>query len=222
LIALGAVLILESAGIVRAMLLMAPVLCLPVVFNVFHDFCSECAMAALLFAGCCVAMRSASEQKYSCRLAVVAGVLFAFALGIKPARFMYVLGVAACCSAVGVVAALAKKISPISHTAACIGLLWVENFSRVRQLLKAGGRLYLFEHNPWTPLTQVVVRMAEIDRNAVLLSAPTARRCMREAGFTGMRTEYLMFAPPRLGFARGVDDLLRKVPMAAQYVVEAV
>jgi SAM-dependent methyltransferase len=100
--------------------------------------------------------------------------------------------------------------------------MWVENFSRMRQLLKPHGRFFLFEHNPWNPLTQVVVRMAEIDRNAVLLSAPTARRCMREAGFTGMRTEYLMFAPPRLGFARGVDDLLRKVPMGAQYVVEAV
>jgi len=100
--------------------------------------------------------------------------------------------------------------------------MWVENFSRVLQLLKPGGRFYLFEHNPWNPLTQVVVRMAEIDRNAVLLSAPTARRCMREAGFTGMRTEYLMFAPPRLGIARGVDGLLRNVPMGAQYVVEAV
>ena len=44
-------------------------------------------------------------------------------------------------------------------------------YREVTRLLRPGGRLYVFEHNPWNPVAQWVVRHTPIDRDAVLLGA---------------------------------------------------
>src|SRR4029077_4924614 len=54
--------------------------------------------------------------------------------------------------------------------------------AELRRVLKTGGRVLLFEHNPWNPLTRLIVKRAPIDRNAVLLSAREARELMRGSG----------------------------------------
>ena len=47
------------------------------------------------------------------------------------------------------------------------------------RVLRPGGRLYIFEHNPWNPVTSYVVRHAAVDRHATLLNSREGRRLLR-------------------------------------------
>jgi SAM-dependent methyltransferase len=94
-------------------------------------------------------------------------------------------------------------------------------YRNLLRMLKPTGRLYVFEHNPLNPVTVWVVKNTPIDRNALLVSAAGVRRGLRDAGFDGLRTRYLMFFPPRLTWLRGVEAALRWLPLGGQFVVRA-
>lgn len=89
------------------------------------------------------------------------------------------------------------------------------------RVLKPGGLLCVFEHNPINPLARWVVRRTPIDRNAVLLTPGEVRAGLASAGARKTRTDYLMFFPPRLTWLRGLERLLHWLPCGAQYVVVA-
>jgi hypothetical protein len=88
-------------------------------------------------------------------------------------------------------------------------------------VLRRGGRIYVFEHNPFNPLTQWVVRHSPIDENAVLLRPSEVRLGLGRAGASAVRTDYIMFTPPRLRFLRPIDKALAWLPLGGQYVVSA-
>ena len=92
-------------------------------------------------------------------------------------------------------------------------------FRDVRRLLRPGGRFYVFEHNPYNPLAQWVVRRTPLDADAVLLRPSETRDAMRTAGFDALRTDHLMFVPPRWRWLRSVEAWLSWLPIGAQYVV---
>jgi 2-polyprenyl-3-methyl-5-hydroxy-6-metoxy-1,4-benzoquinol methylase len=94
-------------------------------------------------------------------------------------------------------------------------------YRNLLRLLKPTGRLYVFEHNPLNPVTVWVVRNTPIDRNAQLVSAAGVRRGLRDAGFDGLRTRYLMFFPPRLTWLRSVETAFQWLPLGGQFVVRA-
>ena len=92
-------------------------------------------------------------------------------------------------------------------------------YREVLRLLRPGGRAYFFEHNPYNPVTQWVVKHTPIDHNAQLLSARRLVRSLRALGCTRTRTRYLMFFPPAWKWLRGVEDRLSWLPLGGQYVV---
>lgn len=92
-------------------------------------------------------------------------------------------------------------------------------YREVFELLKPGGRVYVFEHNPWNPVTSWVVKHTPIDRHAVLLTAREVKRSLSHAGFQSIRAGYQMFFPPRLRFLHRVESLLRWLPFGGQYFV---
>lgn len=92
-------------------------------------------------------------------------------------------------------------------------------YRTVHRLLKPGGRVYVFEHNPLNPVTNFVVKRTPIDQNAILLRAREVRAGLLEAGFQEPGKCYQMFFPPRFRFLRGVETLLRWLPLGAQYAV---
>jgi SAM-dependent methyltransferase len=94
--------------------------------------------------------------------------------------------------------------------------------AEIFRVLRPGGHVIVFEHNPRNPVTRYIVAHAKIDRNAILLDAEEAQASLAAAGFTGIDTRYMMFAPPRLNFLRGIDDLLGWLPLGAQYATTAV
>jgi SAM-dependent methyltransferase len=94
-------------------------------------------------------------------------------------------------------------------------------YAELGRVLRAGGRLVVFEHNPRNPLVRHVVARTPIDRDARLLDASEVRQSLAKQGFCDLGVGYLMFAPPRLTILRGLDRALFWLPLGAQYAVTA-
>ena len=89
----------------------------------------------------------------------------------------------------------------------------------IRRVLAPGGRLFVFEHNPWNPLTRHAVDTCPFDENAVLISAPTMKRRLRAAGFADadLTVRYRIFFPHALASLRPLERLMVALPLGAQY-----
>jgi len=97
-----------------------------------------------------------------------------------------------------------------------------EVYAELQRLLRPGGRLVVFEHNPWNPVTSFVVARTPIDHDAILLAPPEVTASLRAGGWRDVRARHLMFLPPRLGaLARMADRLFGWLPLGGQYAVTA-
>ena len=88
---------------------------------------------------------------------------------------------------------------------------------QLRQLLRPGGWLVIFEHNPLNPLTRFAVSTCPFDENAVLLSGRTLRRRLQAAGFGDVEIAYTAFFPRALAALRRFERALTWLPVGAQY-----
>ena len=88
----------------------------------------------------------------------------------------------------------------------------------IARVLKPGGLLMIFEHNPLHPLTRLSVARCELDRDAILLSARTSRCLLREAQFDLVASEYLLYLPFHTPTTNRFRTLRRWLPFGAQYV----
>ncbi|RUX94944.1 MULTISPECIES: class I SAM-dependent methyltransferase [unclassified Mesorhizobium] len=98
-----------------------------------------------------------------------------------------------------------------------VGLL-----AEIGRVLADGGSFFLFEHNPWNPLTTHAVRNCAFDENAVLINSREMRRRMAEAGLANTRIIYRIFFPRLLARLRPFERFLTKIPVGAQYFAHAV
>lgn len=90
-------------------------------------------------------------------------------------------------------------------------------FESFRRLLKPGGRLAVFEHNPVNPVSRYIVATCPFDDNAVLIPAGEFARRQRAAGFKTVQVTYTGFFPGPLKALRPLEPLLSAVPLGAQY-----
>ena len=88
----------------------------------------------------------------------------------------------------------------------------------VRRILRPGGLFMVFEHNPYNPLTRMIVRRCPLDESAELLPAREVRTRMRAAGFTNVRTRYYMFLPQAVySWARALEAVFSVTALGGQY-----
>ena len=86
----------------------------------------------------------------------------------------------------------------------------------MRRVVRPGGLVAVFEHNPLNPLTRRVVRNCAFDDGVELIGRRELERLCRDAGLDVVGAEYLLFVPWR---ADAVERRLRRLPFGAQYVV---
>jgi SAM-dependent methyltransferase len=95
-----------------------------------------------------------------------------------------------------------------------------EHWAReLRRVLEPGAPLFLFEHNPYNPLTVRVVRRVPFDEGVVLLTPRDATELLRRAGFATSPPWFYFFFPAFLRMFRTLEPALRRVPFGAQYFV---
>jgi SAM-dependent methyltransferase len=90
------------------------------------------------------------------------------------------------------------------------------------RITRRGGLVLLCEHNPWNPLTRLVVGRCELDHDAILLAEPEARRQLTAAGLAAIRSRYILFFPWRGALWRWLEARLAWLPLGGQYVIDAV
>ena len=94
-------------------------------------------------------------------------------------------------------------------------------YAELGRVVKPGGRIYVFEHNPRNPLVRYVIARTPIDANAILLDAREVQEGLLGAARYELETDYLMFMPPGLAFLSPIDRALAWLPLGAQYAVAA-
>lgn len=90
-----------------------------------------------------------------------------------------------------------------------------------KRVLKENGCIFVFEHNPWNPLTRKIVNDCEFDKDAVLVSGRRLMKTMKQAGFCNMKIYYTIFFP-RKGIFRKIlqlEKLLKWLPFGGQYYI---
>jgi SAM-dependent methyltransferase len=90
-----------------------------------------------------------------------------------------------------------------------------------RRVVKPGGSVFVFEHNPYNPLTRRVVAACPFDRDAVLLPPRYLKGVLQHAGLRPEAPQFYFFFPNALARLRLLERYLRRVPFGAQYFVRA-
>jgi ubiquinone/menaquinone biosynthesis C-methylase UbiE len=90
----------------------------------------------------------------------------------------------------------------------------------IYRVLKPGGIFCLIEHNPFNPVTQIIVRRCPVDSDAELLTASTAARLMRSADLEVLETAYFLYFPERVFKRIGwMERHLRRLPAGGQFAM---
>jgi len=96
---------------------------------------------------------------------------------------------------------------------------WLEQLYAVA---RPGARLFVFEHNPYNPLTRKTVNACEFDANAELIKPAALVSALREAGWAEARSQYTLFFPAMLSALRPLEPWLGWLPLGAQYYATGV
>ena len=93
----------------------------------------------------------------------------------------------------------------------------VHLLASLKKLLKPGGVMAIFEHNPVNPVTRYIVATCPFDENAVLIPAGDFVRKQRQAGFAKVEAAYTGFFPGSLKALRPLERFMTAIPVGAQY-----
>ena len=69
--------------------------------------------------------------------------------------------------------------------------------AEVRRVLKPGGWFAIIEHNPYNPVTRLIVSRTPMDAGAILLRPSETRRLLRDSGFRIDAQRYFLYCPER-------------------------
>ena len=94
----------------------------------------------------------------------------------------------------------------------------------VYRVLKTGGRLYLFEHNPLNPLTRYLVNTCVFDKDAKLLPNNYTKRVIREGSLEINNNKFIIFFPRKgiLSKLIFLEKYLQWLPFGGQYYIQAI
>ncbi|MGA3055447.1 MAG: class I SAM-dependent methyltransferase [Candidatus Korobacteraceae bacterium] len=89
------------------------------------------------------------------------------------------------------------------------------------RVLRPGGVFAIVEHNPYNPVTRLIVSRTPVDADAMLLRPSEAGGWMRMAGFSCHAPRYFLYFPEPIYRRAGdqLERLLRSVPLGGQYAI---
>jgi trans-aconitate methyltransferase len=102
---------------------------------------------------------------------------------------------------------------PLAERPAAVEHIW--------KSLRPGGFFAFWENNPWNPGARLVMARIPFDRDAIMVSAPEARRLLQARGLVTRRTDFQFVFPRCLSVFRRFEPVLAPLPLGAQYLVLA-
>jgi SAM-dependent methyltransferase len=94
--------------------------------------------------------------------------------------------------------------------------------SELCRVVRPGGLVVVFEHNPLNPLTRLAVGRCEFDGDAVLLTSRSTRTLLRGAGLEPIEHRHVILFPSEVPTLVAVEGAFARLPLAAQYYVAAI
>ncbi len=93
----------------------------------------------------------------------------------------------------------------------------------IRRVLKPGGRLYLFEHNPFNPITKYLVNTCVFDQDAKLLRSNYCASVIKLAKLSITKITFIIFFPRKglLSKLIFLEKYLHGLPLGGQYFIRA-
>jgi SAM-dependent methyltransferase len=92
--------------------------------------------------------------------------------------------------------------------------------AEIGRVLRPGGVFCMIEHNPFNPVTRLIVSRTPVDADAILLPAKESRRLAAGAGLTALEQDYFLYFPQALyRYVGQLEGLLAKVPLGGQYAL---
>jgi ubiquinone/menaquinone biosynthesis C-methylase UbiE len=94
----------------------------------------------------------------------------------------------------------------------------------MKRVLKKGGRLVIYEHNPLNPLTKYLVRTCVFDKDAKLLRCSYLTKLLVKHGFIINKKIFFIFIPPK-GFFKKIiplEKIMYWLPLGGKYFVRAI
>jgi SAM-dependent methyltransferase len=104
----------------------------------------------------------------------------------------------------------------LHHVAVDERLRFVGEMHRV---VRPGGLIVVFEHNPLNPLTRLVVRRIAFDAGVRLLRAAAVVSLLEGVGMGRIQVVHTTFLPFRTPLAQRLEERLGWLPLGAQYAV---
>ena len=93
--------------------------------------------------------------------------------------------------------------------------------SELARVVRPGGIVVVFEHNPFNPLTRLAVARCDFDEDAVLLSPRRTVELLEGAGLRSVEQRYVILFPSDRRRLRALERAARRLPLAAQFYVAA-
>jgi len=88
--------------------------------------------------------------------------------------------------------------------------------------LQPGGQIFVFEHNPYNPVTRHLVNTCPFDADAILLTRRETICRLLKAGFKISSAAYCLFFPQILSALRPFEPAFGWLPLGGQYFVQGV
>jgi len=90
----------------------------------------------------------------------------------------------------------------------------------IQRVLGPGGIFCMIEHNPYNPVTRLIVSRTPVDADAILLPAAEARQLTAGAGLAALEQDYFLYFPQTIYRYLGpLEAVLSKIPLGGQYAV---
>ena len=91
--------------------------------------------------------------------------------------------------------------------------------NKLSSLLNKGGRLVIWEHNPFNPITQKIVKDCPFDEDAVLVPSKDLESHFTQVPLSNVQIVYTTFFPKFLSALNFMDPYLGWLPLGGQYLV---